>query len=102
MDEIKKIREERSAALARIDSFWQRMCDDYCKYPGEIKDVDALDNICSECPLNELMSDKAEVFAKGKTTSVAVASRMFGIANRLDEIVDDIRYLEGMVEEGWL
>ena len=30
------------------------ICDNYCKYPNEIKDDEELYDICGECPLGRL------------------------------------------------
>lgn len=30
------------------------ICDEYCKYPGICKTQDALDDICSRCPLDNM------------------------------------------------
>lgn len=30
------------------------ICDNYCKYPNEIKDDEELNDICEKCPLGRL------------------------------------------------
>lgn len=38
-----------------IDEIRQRMCDNYCKYPGDALVLrESMDLICDACPLNEL------------------------------------------------
>ena len=29
-------------------------CDNYCKYPGICSNQDELDQVCDECPMNEM------------------------------------------------
>lgn len=38
-----------------IDRAAEQICDDYCKFPELIKNLDILHRICEECPLNILM-----------------------------------------------
>ena len=38
-----------------FDGIKSSICDNYCKYPGEIKDYDELiETVCSKCPLRKL------------------------------------------------
>ena len=39
-----------------IDRAAEQICDDYCKFPELIKNLDILHRICEECPLNILMT----------------------------------------------
>lgn len=40
-----------SEALEKIT---EKFCEKYCKFPQECKDQNELDDICDECPMNEL------------------------------------------------
>ena len=38
-----------------FDEIKSNICDNYCKYPSEIKDYDELiETVCSKCPLRKL------------------------------------------------
>ena len=37
-----------------IEDVQKDMCDDYCRYTGEGFDKDALEEMCSSCPMNRL------------------------------------------------
>lgn len=37
-----------------IEEVKTEMCDNYCKYPNEIKDDEELYDICEKCPLGRL------------------------------------------------
>ncbi|MGN0417032.1 hypothetical protein [Anaerostipes faecalis] len=37
-----------------LEEVKQQICDDYCKYPTLIDDIEELDTKCTECPLNKL------------------------------------------------
>ena len=39
-----------------IEKCIEKLCDNYCKFPCEIKDVEHLERICAECPLNEIVN----------------------------------------------
>jgi hypothetical protein len=51
-----RCRERRTKDNNRIfDGIKSSICDNYCKYPGEIKDYDELiETVCSKCPLRKL------------------------------------------------
>lgn len=38
----------------RLEKITEKFCDNYCKYPCQTKDQNDLDDICEECPMNEL------------------------------------------------
>ena len=38
----------------RLEKITEKFCDKYCKYPYVIKKQDELDDICENCPMNEL------------------------------------------------
>ena len=40
-----------SEALEKIT---EKFCENYCKFSQECKDQNELDDICDECPMNEL------------------------------------------------
>lgn len=44
----------QSTGKTMIDGIKEQMCDNYCKYPNEIKDDEELYDICGECPLGRL------------------------------------------------
>ena len=37
----------------KLEEIKEKMCDDYCKYPGEVPFKSLLDR-CEKCPMNEL------------------------------------------------
>ena len=39
-----------------IEKCIEKICDDYCKFPCVIKDVECLEKICAECPMNEIVN----------------------------------------------
>lgn len=39
-------------------------CQDYCKFPCEIKDVEKLERVCEECPITKLEQDYISIFYK--------------------------------------
>ena len=40
--------------IQKSEELTGKFCDNYCKYPCEIKDVEKLEKICSDCPMNEM------------------------------------------------
>lgn len=49
------VKEESKTITEFFDGIKNDICDNYCKYPGEIKDYDKLiDTTCSKCPLRKL------------------------------------------------
>lgn len=40
---------------SNIEKCIEKICDDYCKFPCEIKDIENLEKICAECPLNKII-----------------------------------------------
>ena len=42
---------------SNIEKMAEEMCDTYCKFPGEIKEDDLLQDVCNRCPLNKFVSD---------------------------------------------
>lgn len=38
----------------KSEKITEKFCDNYCKHPCAVKDRDKPDDICSECPVNEL------------------------------------------------
>ena len=42
--------------IQKIEKITEDFCDNYCKYPCEIKDVGELEKVCSECPMNEMLN----------------------------------------------
>lgn len=48
-------KEEPKTITEFFDGIKSSICDNYCKYPGEIKDYDELiETVCSKCPLRKL------------------------------------------------
>ena len=48
-------KEESKTITEFFDEIKSNICDNYCKYPSEIKDYDKLiDTTCSKCPLRKL------------------------------------------------
>lgn len=43
----------------RLEYIKQRMCDDFCKFPGEVP-FEVLEDRCRNCPLNELEASDEE------------------------------------------
>ena len=52
---IQRIRVLVAKLQAQTEDIVADMCDHYCKFPGEVKDEDLLNEICEGCPLNKLM-----------------------------------------------
>ena len=47
--------EERKQTISEIiEEVKTDICDNYCKYPNEIRDEDELYDICKKCPLVRL------------------------------------------------
>lgn len=40
--------------IQKLEELTGKFCDNYCKYPCEIKDVEEFEKICSDCPMNEM------------------------------------------------
>lgn len=40
----------------QLEELKARICDDYCKWPSKLDD-EYLEEICDDCPLNELEAD---------------------------------------------
>lgn len=41
----------------RLREVIEIMCDDYCKWPKEATSDEQLEDICSDCPLNNINND---------------------------------------------
>ena len=52
---IQQIKVMVAKLQAQTEDVVSDMCDHYCKFPGEVKDEDLLNEICEGCPLNKLM-----------------------------------------------
>lgn len=52
---IQRVRVLVAKLQAQTEEVVSDMCDHYCKFPGEVKDEDLLNEICEGCPLNKLM-----------------------------------------------
>lgn len=52
---IQQIRVMIAKLQSQTEDVVSDMCDHYCKFPGEVKDEDLLNEICEGCPLNKLM-----------------------------------------------
>ena len=52
---IQQIKVMVAKLQAQTEEVVSDMCDHYCKFPGEVKDEDMLNEICEGCPLNKLM-----------------------------------------------
>ena len=49
------VKEEPKTITEFFDEIKSNICDNYCKYPSEIKDYDELiETVCSKCPLRKL------------------------------------------------
>lgn len=49
------VKEEPKTITEFFDDIKSSICDNYCKYPSEIKDCDELiETVCSKCPLRKL------------------------------------------------
>ncbi len=40
----------------QLETLTAKFCDEYCKFPCEIKEQEDLEKICNECPMNELFN----------------------------------------------
>lgn len=48
-------KEEPKTITEFFNEIKSNICDNYCKYPSEIKDYDELiETVCSKCPLRKL------------------------------------------------
>ena len=50
----KKQEEKKQTITEIVEEVKCEMCDNYCKYPNEIKDDEELYDICEKCPLGRL------------------------------------------------
>lgn len=49
------VKEEPKTITEFFDEIKSNICDNYCKYPSEIKDYDELiETVCNKCPLRKL------------------------------------------------
>ena len=46
--------QENKTAMQIIEDVKEQMCDDYCRYPRELRDEDDLMDVCTCCPMNKL------------------------------------------------
>lgn len=53
LGELKAIREKHLDKWD-IEKIREEMCDDYCRFPREYQDCNALGIICDKCPMNRL------------------------------------------------